>query len=377
MRIAHIVYTPRLSGAEVLVSLLIPKHIENGHAAGIVSLNPSEVSFSRLHGRLLANNTEMFFPATKLSRSERIAFLESAFSSFKPDVIFAHSVIPSAYSRWVARRLKVPVVTVLHDASRDDYRALELRLAERFFLPRPQYVVAVAECALINYQKRISDKIQGSVIENAIDLNELREAKKNRAQYRKEVLGFANDELLFVSVGRYSRQKNQEFLIEAFAQIPLSARDKCRLLLLGISEDKTYEKHLRDIAIRLGDRVHFLADRADSLAILACADIYCMPSLNEGFSLAFLEGLAMEIEVVASNIPAFRFAQDWPGVSLLPLHDVSVWSDWLASQVDKPQQLHARSLEKFEPSAVARKYELIATRVVQGQLGSWDTTATR
>lgn len=304
----------------------------------------------------------MYLPAKRLSRSARVTYLRKALQKFSPDVIFAHSIIPSAYVRWAARSLGRPVVTVLHDATRDDYNSWVYRLAERV-LPAPQYVVAVAAEALANYRKRFSEKMPGRVVENAINFDGLHQAQSGRGKFRAEVLRLNATEKLFVSIGRYSRQKNQELLIKAFAAIPEHIRAQSRLLLVGITEDRAYEQHLRDIAMDLGDRVLFLVDRPDSLQILACADVYCMPSLHEGFSLAFLEGLALGVKVLASNIPAFRFAATWDGVVLAPVEDLKLWCELMQATVIEVPTTYVRSLDKFNPATVASHYETIAQQL--------------
>jgi glycosyltransferase involved in cell wall biosynthesis len=53
-------------------------------------------------------------------------------------------------------------------------------------------------------------------------------------------------------------------------------------------------------------RVHFLGPQKDAKAFLLSADIFVMPSLSEGMSVALLEAMAAGCAVCASDIPANR-----------------------------------------------------------------------
>ncbi|HVZ63792.1 MAG TPA: glycosyltransferase [Lacunisphaera sp.] len=361
MRIVHAVYIPRLSGAEVLVSLLAPRHQEAGHTTMVLSLRPSQPSFDGILSGLRKCGVVVKTPKHDLTRWQRIGFLWAELLDFEPDVVFAHSVIPSAYLRTIAAFTRIRIVTVLHDASQDDYRDWRFRLAE-YLLPAPRAVVAVAARGLQHYRERFRG-VSGEVIANAIDLNALKSALEKRTTYRARVLCLEDGETLFVSVGRFSRQKNQDVLISAFERLPDSVLKKCRLLIIGISEDAGYEAYLRMKAKILGERVSVVANRADSMELLACADVFCMPSLQEGFSLAFLEGLALEVRVLASEIDSFAFAARWPGVTLIPATAIDLWAKHFKGALFEGGRRYARPVEKYDPAGVARTYERVAMEV--------------
>ena len=64
------------------------------------------------------------------------------------------------------------------------------------------------------------------------------------------------------------------------------------------------EAELKDQAHRLGldKRVHFLGLRQDIPRILAMLDVFVLPSLSEGLSMAILEAMMAEKPVIATRV---------------------------------------------------------------------------
>ncbi|MFM7102792.1 MAG: glycosyltransferase, partial [Verrucomicrobiota bacterium] len=125
--------------------------------------------------------------------------------------------------------------------------------------------------------------------------------------------------LVFVSVGRITRQKNQRELVEAFHEA-FGARASVRLLLVGgvleegaqREEDRAYGQALRARldALGLADRVQVTGWRRDVPRLLAAGDVYVQASLWEGSPLAVVEAMAAGLPAVVTDcggvLPEFR-----------------------------------------------------------------------
>ncbi|MCC6157544.1 MAG: glycosyltransferase family 4 protein [Deltaproteobacteria bacterium] len=102
-----------------------------------------------------------------------------------------------------------------------------------------------------------------------------------------------------VCVGRLSREKGQDVLLDAFTRLPYSGT---RLRLVGTGPT---ERELRDQANRLGisARVDFAGEcpHADTVESVRRARIAAIPSRREGFSLACLEAMAAGSAIVATR----------------------------------------------------------------------------
>jgi glycosyltransferase involved in cell wall biosynthesis len=108
------------------------------------------------------------------------------------------------------------------------------------------------------------------------------------------------DGLRVLAVGRMSRYKGFEVLLDAIAQ----ASD-ARLLLIGEGECAA-ELRDRVATLRLEDRVRFAGAVDDDtlLGAYAAADVFVLPSLNRGeaFGLVLLEAMRAGVPVIASAI---------------------------------------------------------------------------
>lgn len=118
------------------------------------------------------------------------------------------------------------------------------------------------------------------------------------------VLTLGNDTRLAVYTGRLSEEKGLSCLIEAWAQV-LRNRSNTRLWLVG-------EGPIRDQLAEQIERLHIrgrcvLVGSFDSVEeLLAAADLFVLPSREEGTSVALLEAMANGLPVVASDIPGNR-----------------------------------------------------------------------
>ncbi len=108
-----------------------------------------------------------------------------------------------------------------------------------------------------------------------------------------------DDLIVFVKVGRFTYQKGQNILVEAFAKV-YAQRQDVRLKLVGYGDD---EAALRAQVEELGlnDVVWFEYHPNDPGAALQSSDIYVSSARWEGWSLAICEGLRFGLPVIATN----------------------------------------------------------------------------
>jgi glycosyltransferase involved in cell wall biosynthesis len=355
MKICHVIYIPRFSGAEILVRNLAAQHRLQGHQVAVVAIMPSEASFAIVQHDLTQMGVCSNFPPRPLGKWERLKFLADALQTFSPDVVFAHAVIPSFYARFAAKLARLrhtPVVTVLHDASQDDYASPYFRLLENWLAPQPAAIVAVSPTSASNYRRRIRSKIDPQVIVNGVQLEAFDRAVSHRSTVRKNIFKVNDDQFVFLQVGRISRTKQQHHSLHAFAQAVKTFGLSGKLCFVGISEDSSYESELKQLTTQLevADHVLFLDARSDIPELLAGADVYLMPSLFEAHSVAFIEALASGITIIASDIPSFRFGAAFPGVHLISPESI----DEFMQAINQVTQPHTPQSSTFQPRIVRR-----------------------
>jgi glycosyltransferase involved in cell wall biosynthesis len=114
--------------------------------------------------------------------------------------------------------------------------------------------------------------------------------------------------------------KNHRALIEAMPALLAECPDLC-LVLAG---DGPLGAVLKEQAAALGvaQAVRFLGVRTDVSSILPAFDIFALPSLTEGLSIALLEACAAGLAIVASDVGGNpEIAQDGVRGLLFPVGD--------------------------------------------------------
>ncbi len=110
----------------------------------------------------------------------------------------------------------------------------------------------------------------------------------------------ADGPLRIVTVGALSPRKGQEYAIEAMRLVTDAGLD-ARLVLVGSGVDEAMLEKL--IAARkLGDRVTLAGEHPDPRGFLKDADVFLLPSRQEGFSNAILEAMAAGLPVIATDV---------------------------------------------------------------------------
>lgn len=97
-----------------------------------------------------------------------------------------------------------------------------------------------------------------------------------------------------VGVANLGKTKGFQYLIRALANIELRKPGLMELVIVGRGG---HEPVLRDLTadLQLSDIVHFTGElpHREALAEVAAADIFCLPSYNEAFGLAYVEAMAL------------------------------------------------------------------------------------
>lgn len=118
----------------------------------------------------------------------------------------------------------------------------------------------------------------------------------DRLEIRNRI-GLGLSDIVVVSAGDLNPNKNNRVVIEAMSKIP-DSRIHYVICGTGILEDE-----LKEMSKSLGveNRVHFLGYRTDMPEILACSDIFVMPSYREGVPRAILEAMDLGLPCIGSK----------------------------------------------------------------------------
>lgn len=158
------------------------------------------------------------------------------------------------------------------------------------------------------------------VIPNGINIRRFQRSE-SMVLRSKEKLGLS-DCPIFSHVGRFTPEKNHQFLIEVFSGIQ-NELPNAKLLMVGRGE---LERRVRELVRerQLESNVVFLGPRDDIPDILQASDVFLFPSINEGLGIALVEAQTSGLQTLAStSIPNEAIITD--RATRLPLSDPSMW----------------------------------------------------
>ncbi|MEP6572032.1 MAG: glycosyltransferase [Gemmatimonadota bacterium] len=217
----------------------------------------------------------------------------------------------AAMSAIIAAR-KEPVVLHAHDAHAAVLASFARRWARRPFiatrrtnfpLSRPgawavaDRVVAISAAVRATLERSGIQRSRLVVIPSGIDIAETRAAERMDVRAR---LDLPPEALLVVAVGALTIEKGHEDLIAAIALL----RESMPLVHLVIAGAGPLRARLEQQAISAGirDRVHLLGHLPEAASLIAEANLFVLPSREEGLGTSILEAFALDVPVLATRV---------------------------------------------------------------------------
>ena len=153
-----------------------------------------------------------------------------------------------------------------------------------------------------------------AIIPNGINFEE--EIKINEKK-KKEWLNLANSRKILLSLSRLHSAKGIDMLIDAFAELQKISDNN--VLFIAGAGDEVYTKKLQNKIIKnkLQNSVFLVGEQVGILknTLYDIADIFILPSYNEGFPLTVLEAYRQYVPVITTNATPFsdiqRLACGW------------------------------------------------------------------
>lgn len=266
----------------------------------------------------------------------------------------------------VPRHLPCPVVLTLHDL-RDlgPFRRRPIWLARKVLqhaMAGTAAVVVPSVATAVAVRDAVATPPPLHVVPNGVD---------ERFFKARSGQPFARPYLLHV--GHLEPRKNLLMLLSAFAQVverrlaSSPHEEPPRLVLAGADHGSLRELRERAALLDLSGHVDFMMEVDDEqlLALYAGALGVVVPSLDEGFGLAALEGMAAGRAVLVSDRGALPEVVDDGGL-VLPAEDPGAWATAMRELIEAPARFSELSLR-----AGARARELSWRRAAEEMLQVW------
>jgi glycosyltransferase involved in cell wall biosynthesis len=151
------------------------------------------------------------------------------------------------------------------------------------------------------YIKKIISSGNIKIVKNGI-YSDRYAVNPGKRKHIREVLGIENDELVIGHIGRFSYQKNHQFILSMFYEI-LKIRKRSKLLLVGAGPlMNTIKKKSEEL--ELSNNVIFYGTTDDVPCMLNAMDCFVLPSRFEGLGIVAIEAQAAGLPLIVSeNIP--------------------------------------------------------------------------
>lgn len=286
-------------GAERIVVDQINELIERGFNVSLVTIVPT---FKK-----------GFWENVNLPENKKISLNAPSFNLFslwtcikflrqeKPDILITHLFLANSLMRLASLFMfkRPKIICYEHNIYSKEKKSRHL-LVDKFLSVFTKRIIAVSlPVKEFLIENGISSK-KISVIENGISYDFIKNLQTKEEKRRD--LFLTHNDFVLVSVGNVNPQKGHDLLIEA-ANILRMKNKKIKILICG-SDTSDFAVGLKQLVAekKLDDSVLFLGTRSDVLDIVNCANIFCMPSLWEGLSIALLEAMGMGKAIIVSDI---------------------------------------------------------------------------
>lgn len=274
----------------------------------------------------------------------------------KLNLLHVHYAIPHASAAVNAQQIllsygiKVPIVTTLHGTD------ITLLGKDKSFKPVIEYAINKSDAITVVSESLKKDTLKNfnitkkiNTISNFIDIN----IYKNNYDVTLKKTFVKNDEYLITHISNFRKVKRVCDVIRIFQKV--NSKIPSKLLMIGDGPDRIRAETLaRDLGIE--DKVRFLGKINITYKILACSDIFVLPSESESFGLVALEAMASKNAIVSTNIGGISELNiDKKTGFLSKVGDIEKMTNDIILLLQKPVLL-----EKFKTNAYERssKFDL-------------------
>ena len=293
-------YRPLISGVVNAIDSIRKELLRQGHTPWIYA--PSVSGYREQHAGVLR------YPALNLTRNVQYPLPfpywppnERAIGRSSLDILHSHHPFLLGDSAWLwARRRKIPLVYTFHTQYEQYVHYVPLpqaplkaltRWAVSQYARRADLIIAPSP-AIRSLLDEYKIRTWTETLPNAIDLSPF-QSRQSQSDCRQR-LGWPNDSTIALYAGRLGKEKNLEFLLQAFASLH-ERNPQARLAIVGDGPELENLRLQAHPSVLFSGRVAY----QDIPDYYQAADLFCMSSTTEVKPLVVLEALAAGLPVVA------------------------------------------------------------------------------
>lgn len=283
MKVLHVLYSERFSGAENVVCQII------GMFRGTQDIEMVYCSPEGPIRDVLKEKNIKYVPIKTLSKREIARVIKEE----KPDIIHAHDMRASFVCALACK--KIPLISHIHNNAFDSRGLSPKSIAYTFATKKAKHIFWVSKSAYEGYKFHNSVAKKSQVLYNVISIDDLyarMESDKNEYDYD------------VAYVGRLTYPKNPQRLMNVVSKLR-ELKPDVKIAVVG-SGDEEEETHALCREYGLEGNVDFLGFRNNPLKILHSSKVMIMVSRWEGTPMCALEAMALGVPIVSTPVDGLK-----------------------------------------------------------------------
>jgi glycosyltransferase involved in cell wall biosynthesis len=359
LRILHVVAPGETGGLERVVQSLAMGHQRRGldlHVAAVLDPpTPWHPFLSPFVGTGVSVHALPLPP--RAYRQERAAIRE-LIARERPDVVHTHGYRPDVVDAGIARRMGVASVTTVHGFTGGGWRNRLYESLQRRAYRHFDAVIAVSRPLREQLVAHGVPDRRVHLVRNAWG-GGTPPLPRDEA---RAVLGLDPDGWVIGWVGRLSREKGADLLVEALPRLDDAA------VVASFLGDGPLRHELREQAATRGaeERVRWHGTVADAGRLFPAFDVFVLSSRTEGTPIALFEAMAADVPVVATRVGGVPDVVSEGEALLVPPDNPAALAAALATVRKDPRAARERAVRarrrlecEFGSEGWLRGYEMI------------------
>lgn len=226
------------------------------------------------------------------------------FRFHRPQLVHTQLEFSDILGTLAARILGIPSVSTVHILDKSaEKKSKVMRLKLRWFVLGKfcSRIIAVSEKTRSHHlQSGGLDPKKVITVYNGIDISRFTETNESEITKTKQILHLPLTSPIIITVAVLREPKVIQYMINALPII-LEQIPDIHYLVVG---DGTFSPSLKDLSAELSiqDHITFAGHRTDIPDLLACCDIFVLPTLGDALPTVLIEALAAGKPIVASNV---------------------------------------------------------------------------
>ncbi len=280
------------------------------------------------------------------------------------DIIHCHTPVGGVLARLAARRVRKVGTKVLYTAHGFHFCKGAPLLSWMLYYPIERMFARYTDCLITineeDYKRAVNHGFRAKRIEHVhgvgIDTERFKPVDEISRDKLRGKFGYKKNDFLMFYAAEFNKNKNQQLLIKALAEIK-NEIPNARLLLAGKGPLMNNCINLVD-ELNLSSRVDFLGYRNDLEEILPMCDVAVASSFREGLPVNIMEAMACGLPIIATDNRGHKeLVHQGTNGYIAPVNNYKIFSGYVESlykDINFREQIKKDSIDIVKPYSISQ-----------------------